>query len=136
VDVGEDDCCYPEVMTRVFVANRQPEARSAFRLLLLALDMQVVGEAADWATTLSNVPATFPDIVMIDGNLLSSSAGATLAELRPLCPRNVVIVLVSHLDAREQAAIFAGADIFISKGETPDRVAEYLRTAARGIRSL
>jgi DNA-binding NarL/FixJ family response regulator len=38
------------------------------------------------------------------------------------------------LDARQQAALSAGADSFISKDETPDRVAERLRDAAANIR--
>ena len=47
----------------------------------------------------------------------------------------VVIVLISQLDARQQAALSAGADSFISKGETPDRVAERLLSAAANGRS-
>lgn len=132
-DVGGANGCYTEGMTRVFVANHQPEARAAFRRLLLVLDMQVVGEAADWSTTLTQAPATHPDMVVVDGELLSSAGGATLSELRGACPHTVVIVLLSHLEVREQAALSTGADVFISKGEMPDRVAEHLRTAAIGI---
>jgi len=47
----------------------------------------------------------------------------------------LVIVLISHLDARQQAAFSAGADAFISKGETLERVAERLHAAAEGIGS-
>ena len=54
---------------------------------------------------------------------------------RPV-PAALVIVLISHLDARQQAALSAGADAFISKGETPERVAERLRTAAASVRVL
>jgi len=43
-------------------------------------------------------------------------------------------VLISHLDARQQAALSAGADAFISKGELPERVAESLRLVADSIR--
>jgi len=53
-----------------------------------------------------------------------------LAELRMACQAALVVVLISHLDARQQAALSAGADAFISKGETPDRVAERLLAAA------
>jgi DNA-binding NarL/FixJ family response regulator len=95
--------------------------------------MQVVGEAADWPTTLTQAPATHPDMVVVDGELLSIAGDATLSELRGVCPHSLVIVLLSHLDAREQAALSMGADIFISKGETPDRVADHLRSAASSI---
>jgi DNA-binding NarL/FixJ family response regulator len=40
---------------------------------------------------------------------------------------------MSHLDARQQAALSAGADAFISKNELPERVAERLRTAAASV---
>jgi DNA-binding NarL/FixJ family response regulator len=47
----------------------------------------------------------------------------------------MVIVLISHLDARQQAALSAGADAFISKGELPERIAIRLRDVAAGIHS-
>jgi DNA-binding NarL/FixJ family response regulator len=56
-----------------------------------------------------------------------------LEELRKACPEALVIVLISHLDARHQAALSAGADAFISKDETPERVAEHIRNAAESV---
>ena len=56
-------------MTRVFLADAQPEERSALRLLLLDLNMEVVGEAADWPTTLAQATATNL------GNLCSRETG-------------------------------------------------------------
>ena len=117
-------------MTRVYLADAQPEERSALRLLLLDLNMPVVGEAADWPTTLAQAPATHPDMLLVDWNSLPNGSGVALAELRMACQAAMVVVLISHLDARQQAALSAGADAFISKGETPDRVAERLLTAA------
>ncbi len=115
-------------MTRVFLAGSQPEIRSAFRLLLLDLNMQVVGEAADWPTALAQASGTQPEMLVVDWDLIPTDA--SLLELRASCPATVVIVLISHLDARRQAALSAGADYFVSKGEMPDRVSECLRSAA------
>jgi DNA-binding NarL/FixJ family response regulator len=53
-----------------------------------------------------------------------------LAELRLACTHTIVVVLISHLDARHQAALSTGADAFISKGETPERVTQRLRLIA------
>ena len=122
------------IMTRVYIADAKPEERSALRLLLLDLKMDVVGEAADWSTTLANAPASRLDMLLVEWDLLPSAPGAALDELRKACPAALVIVLISHLDARQQAALSAGADAFISKGETPERVAERLRTVAGSIR--
>ena len=122
-------------MTRVFLADALPEERSALRLLLLDLKMQVVGEAADCPTTLAQVPINGVDMLLVDWDLLPNSPTAALNELRKACPAALVIILISHLDARHQAALSAGADAFISKGESPERVAERLRLAAASVRS-
>jgi len=127
---------YYENMTRVYVADALPEERSALRLVLLDLDMEVVGEAADWATTLAQAPISSTDMLLIDWGLLPASTPSTaLQELRGVCPAALVIILISHLDARQQAALSAGADAFISKGETPERVADRLRAVAAGVRT-
>jgi DNA-binding NarL/FixJ family response regulator len=121
-------------MTRVFLADALTEERSSLRLMLLDLNMEIAGEAADWPTTLVQAPISRTDMLLVDWDLLPSAAPtAALSELRKACPEALVIVLISHLDARQQAALSAGADAFISKGETPERVAERLRTVAASI---
>jgi two-component system, NarL family, response regulator DesR len=133
MDVAGGLILYDEFMTRVYLADSQPEERSALRLLLLDLDMEVVGEAADWPTTLAQAPINCIDMLVVDWNLLPVSPSAALEELRKACPAALVIILISHLDARQQAALSAGADAFISKGEMPERVAERLRAVAASI---
>jgi DNA-binding NarL/FixJ family response regulator len=121
-------------MTRVFLADSQSEVRLALRMLLLDLHMSVVGEAADWPATLAEASTTHPDMLLVDWDLIPPDS--SLLELRATCPAAVVIVLISHLGARDQAALSAGADSFISKGESPERVAERLRAAASGFTRL
>jgi DNA-binding NarL/FixJ family response regulator len=118
-------------MIRVFLADSQSDARLALRLLLLDLQMQVVGEAADWTAVLQGAALTHPDMIVVDWDLIGSNN--SLPALRATCSTAVAIVLISHLDARQQAALSAGADSFISKDETPDRVADRLRAAVAAI---
>jgi DNA-binding NarL/FixJ family response regulator len=120
-------------MTRVFLADAKLETRSALRLLLKDMQMQVVGEAVDWPSALAQVPGMNPDMLVLDWEL-PAGVGAALAELRAACPNLRVVVLSSQLDAR-QAALHAGADAFISVGDSPDRVTERLRSAAGDGRS-
>ena len=135
-DVSGEFLSYDEYMTRVFIADALTEERAALRLVLLDLNMVIAGEAADWATALAQAPVSFTDMLLIDWDLLPrTSPTAALEELRRACPAALVIILISHLDARQQAALSSGADAFISKGETPERVAERLRVAAAGIRT-
>jgi two-component system response regulator DesR len=119
-------------MPRVFLADSQTEVRSALRLLLQDMGMQVVGDAADWPAALAKAGATKPDMLVVDWGLIPTDT--SLIELRATCPAAVVIVLISPLDARQQAALSAGADSFISKGEPPDRVAERLQAAVDSLR--
>jgi DNA-binding NarL/FixJ family response regulator len=74
------------------------------------------------------------DMVVIDWDVLPESSVAAIADLRIACPAAIVIVLISHMDARLQAARSAGVDAFISKGESADRVSERLRAAAASVR--
>ncbi|HEY6073224.1 MAG TPA: response regulator [Anaerolineales bacterium] len=121
-------------MTRVYLSDSRPQERSALRLLLLDMKMEVVGEAADWFTTLAQAPLSRTDMLLVDWELLPKAPNAALEKLRKACPAALVIVLISHLDARQQAALSAGADAFISKGETPERVTQHLRAVIAGVR--
>ncbi|HEY5729911.1 MAG TPA: hypothetical protein VIS72_07655 [Anaerolineales bacterium] len=117
-------------MTRVFISDAKPEECAALRIVLLDIKIEIAGEAADWPTTLAQVPVNRVDMLVIDWDLLPNPPGAALDELRTACPTALVIVLISYLTALQQAALSAGADAFISKGELPERVAERLRTVA------
>jgi DNA-binding NarL/FixJ family response regulator len=134
LDVAGECLLYYEAMTRVFLADAQPDERKALRAMLLDLKMEIAGESADWSTTLVKAPKTGLDMLLVDWGMLPTDMGVqSLAQLRLACPNAIVVVLISHLDARHQAALSAGADAFISKGETPERVAERLRAAAESI---
>ncbi len=119
-------------MTRVFLADALTQERSALRITLMDLNMEIAGEAADWSTTLARAPASRADMLLVDWDLLPDAPQTALRKLRKACPAALVIILISHLDARQQAALSAGADAFISKGETAERIAEHLRTVAAG----
>lgn len=133
MDVAGECSLYYEYMPRIYLADSQREERSALRLLLLDLKMEVVGESADWSTTLAQAPISQADMLLVDWELLPNSPTEALGKLRNACPAALVIILISHLDARQQAALSAGADAFISKGEMPERVAEHLRDVAASL---
>ena len=129
-DVTGEYLSYAKGMTRVFLADAQLEERSALRLLLLDMKMEVVGESSDWLTTLSEAPVSRADMLLVDWDLLPMAPTESLEALRKACPAALVIVLISRLDARQQAALSAGADAFISKCEMPDRVVARLKILA------
>jgi DNA-binding NarL/FixJ family response regulator len=121
-------------MTRVYIADAMLVERSALRLTLSDLNMEIAGEAEDWSTTLAEVPLCHTDMLVMDWELLPGTSSAALDELRKACPKALVIVLIGRLEVRQQTALSVGADVFISKAEMPERVAGHLRTAAAKIR--
>ncbi len=118
-------------MTRVFIANAQLDERKALKIVLQDLGMDIVGEAADWPSTLSLAPATLLDLLVVDWDLLPVDLGVqALTILRQACSSAIIVVLISELDARIQAALSAGADAFISKNESPESISKRLQNAA------
>ena len=99
--------------------------------------MKVVGEASDWAGILAKAPASLLNILLVSGDLLlTESPALALADLRVVYPGLFIIVLTSSLDTRQQTALVAGADAFISRSDTPERVILQLQMALAKIHSL
>ena len=122
-------------MIRVYLADAMPEERSALRLMLLDLNMEIAGEAEDWSTTFAEVPICSTDLLVADWKLLPDAPKAILVELRRACPKALTIILIGGFEARQQATLSVGADGFISKGDLPERVAEHLSAVAAKIRT-
>ena len=122
-------------MIRVYLADARPEERSALRLMLLDLEMEIAGEAGDWSTTVAEVPTCSTDLVVADWKLLPDAPDAVLVELRRACPKALAIILIGGFETCQQAALSVGADGFISKSDLPERVAEHLSAVAAKIRT-
>jgi DNA-binding NarL/FixJ family response regulator len=118
---------------QILLADDQPEVRSALRLLLeQEAGFLVAAEAGDVATLLAEARRGSPDLLLLDWELPGCPAVDTLREFRACCPDATVIALSGRSGARE-AALAAGADHFVSKGEPPERLLDTIRTARRGL---
>lgn len=115
---------------RVLIADDQPQVRSALRLLLKQEQgVTVVGEAEDVERALVLAAEQQPDVVLLDWELpdlrvagpAKTAGGCLLPALWTCCPRAKVIALSGRPEAR-QAALAAGADFFVSKGDPPERL--------------
>ena len=117
-------------MSRVFIAASQSVQRFAIRLLLMDLDTEVVGEAADWSTTLSQASICRTDRLVVEWNLLPNPASVALEKAREACPDALIVALTGHKDAGQQTALSAGADAVINKAVTLAHLIKGLRAAA------
>jgi DNA-binding NarL/FixJ family response regulator len=122
---------------RVLVADDQATVRSALRWLLKEQPgFHVVGEVIKGEKLLDQAAAVQPDLVLLDWELcglspaLNRAAGQgrrrLLDSLHALKSRPKVIVLSSRPEMH-QAALDAGADAFVSKGDPPARLLAILR---------
>lgn len=64
------------------------------------------------------------------------SGEQALTKLRAAFANSIVIVIISHLEVRHLAAHSVGADAFISRADTADRVALHLRLAAAKVHPI
>jgi DNA-binding NarL/FixJ family response regulator len=114
---------------RVLVADDESAVCSALRLLLgQEPGLSIVGEALEARELLAQVEATCPDLLLLDWELpgrravcAGGSRRDLLHALRFLCPQLKVIVLSGRPEAH-RAALTAGADAFVSKGDPPERL--------------
>jgi len=107
---------------RVLLADDQSKVRSALRLLLeQEPELSVVGEATDTDELVTQVGTVCPDIVLLDWELPGLPRHDLLSTLRARCPHLKVIALSGRPEAC-QAALAAGADAFVSKGDPPERL--------------
>ncbi|MGB2909932.1 MAG: response regulator transcription factor [Anaerolineales bacterium] len=107
---------------QILLADDQSKVRSALRLLLeQEPDLDVLGEAVDTQGLLDWVRAVHPDVVLLDWELPGMSHNGVMSELRAICPQLLVVALSGKPEAR-QAALNAGVDAFVSKGEPPERL--------------
>jgi DNA-binding NarL/FixJ family response regulator len=107
---------------RILLADSQPKVRFALRVLLERQPgFEVVGEAASTEDLLARTALTCPDLVLLDWSVAGASAAGLLLALRCDCPGLGIIVLSGRPEARE-AALAAGADAFVSKGNPPEHL--------------
>lgn len=116
----------------ILLADKQAEVRSALRFLLeQELGMRVVGEAAEASALLAQRAAVQPDVVLLDWELPGLQATNLLPALHAGARLTIVIALSGRPEAR-RAALDAGVDAFVSKGDPPERLLAILYAVRDG----
>ena len=107
---------------RVILADNQARVRSALRLLLeYQRDVEILGEAMDTTGLLDRVKVVRPDLLLLDWELPGLPAATLLPLLHDHCPDLRVIALSVRPESRK-AALDAGSDAFVCKGDPPERL--------------
>jgi CheY-like chemotaxis protein len=107
-----------KVLYRVLLADDVPEIRQLIRLTL-ELDgrFEVVGEASDGAEAIAIASSQCPDVVILDVSMPVMDGIQAIPEILRRCPETKIIVLSALEGTTSAAALEAGADAYIVKGE-------------------
>ena len=115
---------------RVLLADDHPEVRSALRLILeQEPNLTVVAEADAANGLLSQLRSVDPDLVLMDWELPGINPLDLLSALHSLSPDAMVIAISGRPEAC-CAALAAGANAFVSKGDPPERLLSAVRSLA------
>jgi DNA-binding NarL/FixJ family response regulator len=124
---------------RVLIADDQPVARKALRVLLATWpELEVVGEAANAQEAIQKATQLRPDIVLMDVRMPGSAQGSTrdlggieaTKQIKECCPAIQVIVLTMY-GTFQKEALEAQADAFLLKGGSAERLIETIHHLRR-----
>ena len=122
-------------VVRVVLADGTPKVRSALKLLLEQDEEITVNTAvASVRGLLEQVRVSCPDAILLDCDLSGLEVNEFLPQLRSLCPHVRVVALCSRPEM-QQAALSAGADAFVCKTESPEKLLDVLRTCLEAART-
>ncbi len=124
------------VTIQVFLLDDHEIVRDGIRGLLVAAGLIVVGEAGTAADALVRIPATRPDVAVLDVRLPDGNGIEVCREIRSRQPEVACVMLTSYADDEAHlAAVMAGAAAYVLKQIRGQDLVEAITAVAQG-RSL
>jgi DNA-binding NarL/FixJ family response regulator len=121
-------------MTRVFLLDDHEVVRRGLRELLEAEDdLEVVGEAGTAEEALGRIPATTPDVAVLDVRLPDGDGVEVCREIRSRHPEIACLMLTSYADDEALfSAIMAGSSGYLLKQVRGTDLVDAVRRVGRG----
>jgi len=118
---------------RVVVVDDQEMMRSAFRTILEASGLEVVGEAASGDEALRVVEHLRPDVVVMDVRMPGGDGLSATRDIVAAVPSARVLVLTTFdLDEYVYGALQSGAAGFLLKNAAPEELVAAVRAVGAG----
>ena len=119
---------------RIFIADDHAVLRSGLRLLMESQnDMEVVGEAGDFAEALTKLPMVRPDIITLDLTMPGGLGLGVIEKIRETVPESRVIVLTMHDDpAYLRTALAMGVSGYVVKSAADTELLSAIRAVSQG----
>lgn len=113
---------------KVLIADDQADVLNALRLLLEQQDRHfIIEEAEDTESLLSEVERIQPELLLLDWELSNRDMADVVPGIKKLVP-GIRIIAMSVRPEAESAALAAGADAFVSKGDNSDMLLSVINT--------
>jgi DNA-binding NarL/FixJ family response regulator len=125
-------------MISVLLVDDHPVVIEGLRKLLeVAGDIDVTGEARDASSAIAQAKTLRPDVTLLDLRMPGASGIQTTRRLREQEYEGAIIILTSYGDqAYVTQALEAGADGYLLKSTPSDQLIKSIRDASRGRRQL
>ncbi len=118
---------------RVVIVDDQAAMRTAFRTVLEAHGLAVVGEGGDGIEGVEVAVRSRPDVILMDVRMPRRDGLDATSELLHVLPEAKVLVLTTFDDDRNiDAALRAGACGFLTKNSTPEDLVRAVQRVAAG----
>lgn len=114
---------------RILIVDDQRRARKSLKALLATrFQLADTCEAVNGIEAVRCVEECKPDIVLMDAQMPEMDGVEATRIIKEKSPHTPVIMLSMYTEY-QAASLAAGADVFISKGEPPERLLEALAKA-------
>jgi len=118
---------------RILLADDQKEVRSALKILLeQQVGFSIVGEAAEMRSLITQVGEISPDLILLDWELGNLRVADIIPMLRVISPGLKIVALSGRPEA-SKAALGAGVNAFVSKGDEPEKLLEAIRDISKSL---
>jgi DNA-binding NarL/FixJ family response regulator len=121
---------------RILIVDDQRRARQSLRALLNTWQsVEEIREAANGLDAVLLVESYHPHLIVTDVRMLTMDGVRATRYLKAVYPQMKVIVLSIYPDYESQA-LDAGADAFVSKGDSPEHLLAIIEAVAAGIKEV
>ncbi len=115
---------------KILIVDDHPRVRASLKALLAAaLGRAEVSEAADGAEAIHRIEESYPDLVLMDARMPNLD-GIRSTDLIKARWQKIQVIVLSMYAQYQAPALEAGAAVFISKGESPEKLLERLAALA------
>jgi NarL family two-component system response regulator LiaR len=120
----------------VLIVDDRLQTRKSLQLLLNTVPgITSIRQASNGQEALLSVAQQPPDLVIMDERMPTMTGTEAAARMKAGWPK-IKIILLSLYTTCEQAALQAGADLFISKGESPAYLIEAIDQFTKEIENV